>query len=244
MGGMLVNVFVRSHDQAAVVQAAKEVLGAHYDADPSHDLKQKLQAILPGNVQIELGEIFSQLGLGQGANDAVLFLVSPSINGWVGVHDSMMQSQDESLCSDTAKRMSGLLNTTAISFLVHDGDVLCYWLAKDGALIDEYTSMPGYFEPDPEDSEPSGGDGELLATVCGVPDKSVELTTLLSRPDSDAFGQLSSLGQLLGIMDATINYELLTYRPPKQIGFTFPTVEPKVAHRDQYVTITKTDISA
>lgn len=245
MGGMLVNVFVRYDQQAAVVNAAREVLGARYDAEPLHDLNQTLQAMLPGNVQIELGEIFSQLGRGKDADrDAILFLVSPSVNGWVGVHDSLMQNQDEFLCSDTAKEMSGLLNTVAISFLIHDGDFLCYWLAKDGAVIDEYNSMPGYFEHGPQGCEPSGGDGELLAEVCGVPNKSAELKTLLLHPDADAFGQLASLGRSLGIEDATIDYNRLTYSPPNQIGFTVPKLEPNVAHRDQYVTITKKDLSA
>lgn len=248
MGGMLVNLFVRSDDQATVVEAAKQVLGAQYESDPMQGLNQQLQAVkamLPKGVDIVLGDIFSQLGRGKGADlDAGLFLVSPSINGWVGLHDSLMQSQDESLCSETAREISRLLHTTAISFLVHDGDFLRYWLAKDGEEIAQYHSMPGYVEDGPGSSGPSGGNAELLAGACGVPEKREDLAVLLSQPDGDAIGQLQSLGQALGIVDAAVDFDLLTYKPPKMIGFTVPEYKPDITHREQYVTITKKDLGS
>ncbi|HWI66661.1 MAG TPA: hypothetical protein VNT75_33020 [Symbiobacteriaceae bacterium] len=243
MGGFLVSVFVRSEDQTAVLEAAKGTLGPQYQVDPVADLQQKMRKLMPPGDEVKFGGVITQFLKAAFPKDMPLFLVSPSRNGWVGVHDSKMQGQGEALCADVARQLSGRLNTTAVTFLIHDGDFLCYWLARNGELLDEYNSMPGYFDEGPS-GEPSGGDPALLAEACCVPGQVAELAKLLSGPAGNPFDQLESLGRVLQLVDPTVDYDSLTYRPPDQIGMTRPGFEaPQIADRTQYISVTKADLN-
>lgn len=238
MGGFLVNVFVRSDDQHAVVKAVKEVLAPRYADSPSGSGLEKL---LGGGAAEVFKKVLAQAGRGpSGSLEATVCLVSPSIGGWVGVHDSFMQSQDEQLCAQTVCRLSERLNTAAIAFLIHDGDFLCYWLAKEGRLLDTYNSMPGYFEGSSDG--PGGGDASLLAETCGVPEAVGELARLLQEPGFEPYAQLESLGTLLGIVDPTVDFDLLTYQPVLPPGANIPIYEPNIHSRDQYVEVKRGDL--
>lgn len=223
MGGMTVSVFVRADDQMAVVEAARAVLGPAYGgrapARPAWAVRT-------------------------GANlpDLPAFLVSPALGGWVGVHDAIMQGQSEQLCEQVAVQLSARLQTAAITFLVHDGDFLVYWLAHRGELVDAYHSMPHYFDGDFDEDEagggsPEGGNPQLLAEVCGRPGEAEALAAVLTAPDDDGYERLAKLGAVLGIPDPTTDYDLLTYVRPvvdgKPVGY-----EPKVPHREEYLSIT------
>lgn len=226
MGGMTVNLFVRSDDQAAVADAAKAILGPGYTTD-KHD---RFSWAMP-----------------RGGPNLPVILVSPPVAGWVGVHDATMQSQDGDLCQQAAVELSARLQTTAITFLVHDGDFLVYWLAHNGALVDAYHSMPDYFEGvfvedgDDEDaadeaeedgadyeeemSGPEGGNPQVLAECCGRPDQADALAAILTQPGFDGYDLLATLGEALGIPDPTVDYQLLIEEP-----------------RGQYVAVTREEL--
>lgn len=244
MGGFLVNVFVRCDEQKAVTDAAKAVFAPlHPGTTAADSLRAKLKASLAPEVAARFSSLLAQSGLSKPEQPACF--ISHSNGGWVGVHDEAMQSQDEALCSQIARELSQRLDTTAIAFLIHDGDFLCYWLARQGELLDAYNSMPGYFDEEAEATGPSGGDPTQLAEACGRPDVQAELSAVLAEPDSDAFNQLAQLGSLLGIPDPHIDYNLLTYVPPQlPPGVTIPVPEPEIPHRDEYVALTLDDFEA
>ena len=60
-------------------------------------------------------------------------LVGPALNGWVGVYPEN-HGQDETVGEQVAARVGG----HALHLLVHDDDVLAYWLWLDGRLVDRY----------------------------------------------------------------------------------------------------------
>ncbi|MDF2629182.1 MAG: hypothetical protein K0R39_3013 [Symbiobacteriaceae bacterium] len=236
MGGFLVNVFVRSDDQTAVVEAAKQVLGPSYAR-----------------------------GRGFSVSSGPAFFVSPAVDGWVGLHDARMQNQDESLCEAVAAKLSAMLKSTAITFLVHDGDFLCYWLAHQGAIVDTYNSMPDYFggdgdfeisddedsvETDEDDAMPGeaveaqgpeGGNAQILTELCGRPEQADAVAEILGKPDHDGYALLASLGKALGIPDPTVDYDLLTYVPHRLPSGEIIGFQPKIAHRDRYTAVTQED---
>ena len=85
--------------------------------------------------------------------------------------------QDESVGQAIAGRVGG----TAIHLLVHDDDVLAYWLWRDGELVDSFHSRPGYFgEQNRAAEEAMAGRPEALADVAGA---SVERLREFFRPE-------------------------------------------------------------
>lgn len=255
MGGMLVNVFVRSDDQAAVVRTAKEILGSNYTQHPMSRLPERMLSLLDGDAAALLGQLLGQMGRGPQADpEAPIFFVSPAVNGWVGVHDSSMQSQSTDLCVQVATGLSERLQTSAITFLIHDGDFLCYWLARNGVLIDEYNSMPDYFggavgaDEESEDGlegwshegAPTGGYAAVLSEACGVPEKEHDIDQILRNPEADAYGLLDRLGDALGITDSTVDFDLLTYQPLQgAVDTTIP-----VSERDRYVEVRRKELTS
>ncbi len=71
--------------------------------------------------------------------------VSPPKNGWVTVYDEASDEQDERELNRLATAISQKLSTAVFAFLIHDSDVLVYFLYSHGQLIDEYNSDPDYF---------------------------------------------------------------------------------------------------
>lgn len=212
MGGFFVNVFVRSDDQAAVVSAAKDALKGYYTP-------QELRS--------------------QPATAPVAY-VAPAVNGWVGVYDSKLESQDEGLAEGIAMDLSDRLKTVAITFLVHDGDFLMYWLAVDGDIIDRFHSMPNYFNDElPADFDGESlydaGDGQLvdfsgifvtadeqeklrgnprlLAAACDKPEAEAALREVLSGPALDAYSLIARLSEILGIANADMGFDYLSNPP-------------------------------
>jgi hypothetical protein len=68
------------------------------------------------------------------------FYLAPPINGWVGVFPDGY-GQDERLSKFIAKQ----LDYDVLHLMVHDDDTFCYWFYRNGNLVDEYNSHPGYF---------------------------------------------------------------------------------------------------
>src|SRR5258708_5159051 len=71
--------------------------------------------------------------------------VSPPKDGWVTVYDEASDHQDDVTLRRMALGLSERLKTSVLCFLVHDSDVMVYWLCRDGTLVDEFNSDPDYF---------------------------------------------------------------------------------------------------
>jgi hypothetical protein len=78
--------------------------------------------------------------------------VSSSRGGWVSVYEERTSSQDDEEIARLGRELSSHLEAPVIGFLVHDSDVLRYWLFEGGQLRDEFDSLPDYFQPTTEDT--------------------------------------------------------------------------------------------
>src|SRR3954452_15875123 len=74
------------------------------------------------------------------------FRVSDPRRGWVSVYDQRASTQDDAWIKRLAHELSSRLRTACVAFLVHDSDIACYWLNDQGQLLDEYNSIPDYFD--------------------------------------------------------------------------------------------------
>ncbi|HEV3116128.1 MAG TPA: hypothetical protein VGY58_03695, partial [Gemmataceae bacterium] len=72
--------------------------------------------------------------------------VTGAANGWITVYEEQTSTQDDRWIRELTERVSAGVHVPAIAFLVHDSDVLCYWLFDDGRLLDEFNSCPDYFD--------------------------------------------------------------------------------------------------
>jgi hypothetical protein len=132
-------------------------------------------------------------------------LVSPVVSGWVGVFPSN-NGQDQRVGEELAKRLGG----TVWHVLVHDDDVLAYWLWHEQELVDSYCSVPGYFgEEDQAEQEAMTGNPTVLSQfVGGDPAK---LAEVLARDGEHPLAQmqLDELGRITGVPNLTHAYEYL-----------------------------------
>lgn len=209
MGGFFVNVFVRSDDQAAVVEAARAVLRPYYRAKrkPLFDLAWFVSKLSP-----EAAQILKAAGAGQPpTGTAPVAMVGPAMGGWVGLYDSKMENQDESMGEAVVKELSRRLKSTAITFLVHDGDILSYRVAVNGKVVDQFNSIPDYFDEDVPDRVRAAlrGNPGLLAQACGKPEAEAQLQALLAEPSHEAYELLETLSAVLGLENACVGFDHL-----------------------------------
>ena len=87
--------------------------------------------------------------------------ISPVINQSVVVFDRESEDQDVSVITNLTSKLSKNLKCVAFTVLVHDGDIFFYWLYQNGKLIDEYNSIPNYFD-DSIDPASHGGNVQKL----------------------------------------------------------------------------------
>jgi hypothetical protein len=130
------------------------------------------------------------------------YYVGPCLNGWIGVYPNM--GQDESIGEALAKELGG----TAWQVLVHDDDILMYWLWRQGELVDSYHSNPGYFGgEDRAEQESQTGNPDLLARLVGG--RSSELRKLLDRENRHVFEstRLGGLQEAAGLKNLVTSYE-------------------------------------
>src|SRR2546425_9700041 len=78
--------------------------------------------------------------------------VSSPRGGWVSVYEERTSLQDDEEIVRLARELSSHLEKPVIGFLVHDSDVLRYWLFEAGQLRDQFDSLPDYFQPADEDA--------------------------------------------------------------------------------------------
>ena len=99
--------------------------------------------------------------------------VSPSVAGCTLILDEACESQLEAEIITFAAVLSYRLHCPTFTVLVHDDDILAYWLHRDGSLLDWYNSNPGAFAPPGVTlTGPVGGNASLLASTFGAVESS------------------------------------------------------------------------
>lgn len=138
-------------------------------------------------------------------------LVGPALYGWIGIYPEH-HGQDGSVGKDIANQLGGVV----LHVMVHDDDVLAYWLWRDRLLVDAYWSKPGYFgDENLEDEQRRAGDAEQFRFILDDP-AIAKLRTLLRRDEEPVFEyeRLEALGKLLGIANLVTAYEHLKEEEP------------------------------
>jgi len=72
-------------------------------------------------------------------------IVTPSQAGFVVVYDEQADTQAVDAIQEVGALLSKDPGEPVLAVLNHDDDILCYWLFKEGALIDAYNSAPDSF---------------------------------------------------------------------------------------------------
>jgi hypothetical protein len=96
-------------------------------------------------------------------------VVSPNIGHYTVAFDSVCDDQDTEGIQALTSRLSGELSCPALAVIIHDDDVLAYFLYHNGKLTDWYNSCPSYFDfgSSKEPSGPAGGNAERLCAAFG-----------------------------------------------------------------------------
>ena len=98
-----------------------------------------------GSVQVQSEDRESVLGVVNSiAKRKHRFLVSPVLNGWIGIYPNH-NGQDDKVGQSVAKRLDG----DVIQVVVHDDDVFYYWYYRDGNLVDKLSVPVGAVDFDP-----------------------------------------------------------------------------------------------
>jgi hypothetical protein len=143
-------------------------------------------------------------------------LVSPVLNGWVGVYPQHY-GQDDTFGAELARELSGLV----LHMLVHDSDVMAYWVWRDHQLVDSYVSRPGRFGAgDRLAQERMSGEPEVFRSLIGS--KVDKLADILRRgaPESTLEDErLERFAKLLGIVNGSSAYEHLKQGRTRRKGW-------------------------
>ena len=110
-------------------------------------------------------------------------IVAPKIGDYTVAFDSVCDDQDIDAMQALTSKLSRDLNCVALAAIVHDDDVLGYFLYQAGELTDWYNSAPDYFDfgSTQEPKGPAGGNAERLCAVFGVGSPQ-EVATILKKP--------------------------------------------------------------
>lgn len=108
--------------------------------------------------------------------------VAGARGNWISFWEQIASSQETGRIQQIAEHVSQSLTSPVIAFLVHDSDILCYWLYDAGKLLDKYNSWPCYWSNDDTiDEESLAADCEILAKYCQPGTDSHKLETLLTQ---------------------------------------------------------------
>ena len=133
-------------------------------------------------------------------------LVGPAFNGWIGLYPEK-NGQDERVGKEVAR----LIGRHTLHLLVHDDDVLAYWLYLGGELIDAFWSTPGYFgEKNRPRDEKMAGNAEAFRPI--IQERANRLPPLLDRGSNQPAFQsdrLAEFAEVLQIVNAVTAYEYL-----------------------------------
>jgi hypothetical protein len=108
--------------------------------------------------------------------------VSPTVQGITVVYDCRCED-DGDVVPAVTMRLSERLGCAAWGVYVYDSDILRYTLARDGRVLDEYDSRPGYFSP-LGSGPPRGGNAAVLCREMQLAPASVaQVRRILRDPD-------------------------------------------------------------
>jgi hypothetical protein len=129
--------------------------------------------------------------------------VSPPKNGWVTVYDRASDDQNDAVMRRLAMGLSRALATHVIAFLVHDSDILMYFLYARGQLLDEFNNAPDYFGDDVDDETRGriSGDAAALLPLCPAETTLEQVEAVLHPEVRDVFVErtLEDLATVMGI---------------------------------------------
>ncbi len=125
--------------------------------------------------------------------------VTDARGGWVSVYEERCSTQDEEYIAALAKDVSARTKAPAIGFLLHDSDVLRYWLYDAGDEKDTFDSWPGYAEDDDDGPEPEGGDSDALVPYCVEGTTTDAIDAALAEDPTFAEDKLVAVAGFLGI---------------------------------------------
>jgi hypothetical protein len=112
--------------------------------------------------------------------------VSPSKDGFTTVYDRESEEHEFEVIQNVGGGLSRQLDCPVLGVTLHHGDVLYYWLFRDGEVVDFYNSCPDYFDADADGtSPPSGGDADELRAAFGQGSTGSIEEILRSKLDDD-----------------------------------------------------------
>lgn len=115
-------------------------------------------------------------------------IVTSSQDGCVVVADEELDAQNTDVVRVLIQTLSSRLGCPVLAVLNHDDDILWYCLSRNGEIVDEYNSSPGYFDADAEPSPPAGGNAtELCAAFESSALDRVEQVLRKSSYDDDSY---------------------------------------------------------
>lgn len=132
--------------------------------------------------------------------------VGPQTDGFVVVFDEGIDD-DPQQAPALARELSAELRGVALAATVHDDDIFLYTLVRDGEVLDEYDSRPGY--PNGK-APPSGGNAELLASTFGA-GNAAAVERILRAPAKDGeylfeSARHADLAEVLGLPGHSVGF--------------------------------------
>jgi hypothetical protein len=135
--------------------------------------------------------------------------VLPPCRGYVVVCEAESDEQGDEIALLSAQ-LSRQFECLAFGVLNHDDDVLTYQLYSNGALLDEYDSMPGYYDTS-RPPEPAGGQAATLCEVFNKPRSAARIEAILRNVDYVfASERHEDLMHALGMPLTQLGYSMLS----------------------------------
>lgn len=123
-------------------------------------------------------------------NYGIWYLITPQISNWTTIVEISVNIDDPFYLYESTNSMSKRLATYALSFHLHDDDILLYNLDKAGNSIDGYNSNYQYFLTEPADSKEVISQRHLLeafADLLPATKTSEQLNSILNEGYWNAF---------------------------------------------------------
>ncbi len=132
-------------------------------------------------------------------------LLAPTLNGWTTIYPEL-NGQDASISKALARKLS----SDIVHVLVHDGDLFAYCVYRAGKLLDEYNSIPDYFEPvSPRKKKRFAGRPERYKDLLDSDADVAELQRLLADDTIGASEALHRFAEVLHLPNVLTAYEYL-----------------------------------
>jgi len=130
--------------------------------------------------------------------------VSPLRHGWMTIFPNRVDGFSK-ICREATR----VLGCTAVGMVVHDSDVFCYSVFRNGREEDDFASNPEYFrQASDAERRRAAGDPEKLRSLLIGPDGWERLLRLREqRLELEPESQMQEMLQLLGIPDGLGDYD-------------------------------------